>query len=82
MTNEAAARTDLLQDGETLRLRRIHAGLNQKDLADKAGLHQSHISLLESGDRSATPRTLARLADALGCKVSDLLAEGNGETAA
>lgn len=62
-----------LLDPDELRRRRIEAGLNQIDLAEKTGLHQTHISLLESGSRGTTPKTLGILAAALGCTVADLM---------
>lgn len=60
-------------DKAKLRRRRIEAGLNQADLAEKTGLHQTHISLLEKGLRGTTPKTLGTLAAALGCKTTDLM---------
>ena len=60
-------------DPAKLRRRRIEAGLNQGDLAEKARLHQTHICLLEKGLRGTTPKTLGNLAAALGCKTTDLM---------
>lgn len=62
-----------IHDPGELRQRRIEAGLNQIDLADKTGLHQSYISYLERGLKNPTPRTLKIIADQLGCQVIDLL---------
>lgn len=62
-----------IHDPEKLRRKRVEAGLNQVDLALETGIGQSHISRLESGASSTTPRSLARLARALGCTIADLL---------
>jgi transcriptional regulator with XRE-family HTH domain len=61
------------QDPQRLKRRRIEAGLNQGELAAKAGIHRSHMSWLERGKRGASPRVLKRLAAALECKVTDLM---------
>jgi len=44
-------------------------GWTQKKLAEKAGLNQSEISTLESGQANPTYRTLQTLAAALGGKI-------------
>ncbi|MFB2556761.1 helix-turn-helix domain-containing protein [Herbiconiux liangxiaofengii] len=65
--------------GIELQRRRIAAGLSQEALAHKAGLTRTHYQQIERGywkkDRPANPsiRLLARLAQALGTEVSDLL---------
>ena len=64
-----------LHDPAKLRLKRIEAGLNQTDLANVTGIQQSHISKLERGASDTTPKSLARIAKALGCTITDLLAE-------
>ena len=64
-----------LHSPDKLRLKRIEAGLNQTDLAQVAGIQQSHISKLERGVSDTTAKSLARIAKALGCPITDLLAE-------
>lgn len=61
------------QDPLKLKIKRVTAGLNQADLAAAAEVHQSYISLLERGAASATPRTLARIAKALGCDITKVM---------
>jgi transcriptional regulator with XRE-family HTH domain len=39
--------------------------MSQEELADAAGLHPTHISLIESGKRSVRIETMERLAKAL-----------------
>ncbi len=48
------------------------AGLTQTQLAEKAGLPQSHISRLEQGLHSPTNKTLQKIADSLGISLADL----------
>jgi DNA-binding XRE family transcriptional regulator len=50
---------------------RTQAGLTQTELADKAGLPQSHISRLESGKHSPSRVTLEKIAAALGQPLKD-----------
>ena len=52
--------------GQVLRQQRDKAGLTQQQLAEKAGLLQSHISRIERGEYSPTNKTLTKLAAALG----------------
>lgn len=45
---------------------RESGGLTQEQLADRAGLHRTYISLIERNERSPTLTTLVRLCEALG----------------
>ncbi|MFI1030776.1 helix-turn-helix domain-containing protein [Streptomyces sp. NPDC020951] len=58
---------------ETVRRKRIEAGLNQKDLAHRAGISKPHMSSIEHGRVNPSPPVLQRLAAALGCAVHDLM---------
>ncbi|MCP3710201.1 helix-turn-helix domain-containing protein [Paraburkholderia sp. CNPSo 3274] len=58
-----------------LRFFRGQQGLSQEDLADRAGIHRTHIGQLERGRRSVTLDTLVSLAQALGVDELELLAE-------
>jgi transcriptional regulator with XRE-family HTH domain len=64
---------------DRLRELRKAAGLTQQALAVRAGLSVSNVVHIEAG-RIPDPRvsTVKAIADALGCKVDDLLAEGPG----
>ena len=53
-------------DGERLRRLRAERMLSQSDLAKMAQTTQATVSSLERGLRTAQPRTVRRLADALG----------------
>jgi putative molybdopterin biosynthesis protein len=60
-------------DPSELKKRRIRLGLNQAELAELAGISPSFMCKLESGKYGdASPATLSRLADALGCTIADL----------
>jgi DNA-binding XRE family transcriptional regulator len=55
-----------------IRAEREAAGLTQQQLAEKAGLGQSHISRLENGEHSPSHLTLEKIACALGKSVAEL----------
>ncbi|MDP2674444.1 MAG: helix-turn-helix transcriptional regulator [Dehalococcoidia bacterium] len=58
----------------TLRELRNRAFLTQEELAEKAKVSRSTIAVLESGRRTRgpRPRTIRRLARALGCEPADI----------
>jgi transcriptional regulator with XRE-family HTH domain len=60
--------------GEELRAARRAAGMTQEELAFKAGVDRSYISLLENDRKSPTLDMLFRLCDALGARPSRLVA--------
>lgn len=62
-----------------LREKRLELGLTQAELATVAGLHFTTVSHLESGKTDPQPRSLKRLARALGCTPPALWAKGEGE---
>jgi transcriptional regulator with XRE-family HTH domain len=60
--------------GEKLRRERRGAGLTQVELAERSGVAQSSIAQIEGGARpNPHPRTLKKLAEALGLRARDLL---------
>lgn len=59
--------------GARLRELRTARGLTQPDIAARVGTSASNISDLERGVKVPTLTTVARLADALECKVSELV---------
>ena len=60
-------------DGARLRrVRREHA-LSQRDLSRMTGIAFDTISRLETGKQRAQPRTIRRLADALGVEPRELM---------
>jgi predicted nucleotidyltransferase/DNA-binding XRE family transcriptional regulator len=58
--------TATVDSGALLREARISAGLSQTELAARAGVAQSVISVYESGQRQPSLRTLATLIEATG----------------
>jgi len=59
--------------GDRLRELRTKGGMSQEQLADAAGLHRTHISLIERDQRSVRLETLERLAAALRVQPHELL---------
>ena len=55
-----------------LKRHRILAGLTQQELAQRAGMSRENIAALENVKHPARPRTLKKLADALGVRTQDL----------
>lgn len=62
-------------DPSKLRRIRIEAGYSQGRLAREAGLSQQLLSALECDDSGASPESLAKIAEVLGCAIADLLDE-------
>lgn len=60
--------------GEELRRARLAAGLSQEQLAERAQVHRTYVSMLERNRRSPTVDTLIRICRALGISASELLA--------
>jgi transcriptional regulator with XRE-family HTH domain len=52
--------------GKALRLARALAGLQQQQLADKAGIDASYISLIEQGKRSPSVKFIHKISKAIG----------------
>lgn len=61
--------------GDRVKELREQMNISQNKLAKLAGISQAAISILESGKKSPTVDTLGRIAQALGCAVSDLTGE-------
>jgi transcriptional regulator with XRE-family HTH domain len=67
----------VLSDGfsRVVKQRREAKGFSRAALAEKAGLHQTYIGLLERGDRSPNLDTANAIAGALNIPLSALIAE-------
>ena len=59
--------------GEAVRAMRRRRGLSQEELADAAGLHRTHISLIERGLREPSLDTLVKLCRGLGVSPAEAL---------
>jgi transcriptional regulator with XRE-family HTH domain len=74
VAHETAKREDLLQRfGASVREARARAGITQEKLAELAGMHRTYVSSLERGQRNVGVVNIYVLAEALGCRASDLL---------
>ena len=62
----------------TLRGRRLRVGLTQESLAERAGLHPTYVSMVETAKKVPTMDAAQRLAKGLGIKLSKLVAEAEG----
>jgi len=60
-------------DGERLRQLRRDRALSQRDLSGMTGIAHDSISQLETGKRDAQPRTIRKLAEALGVEPKELM---------
>jgi len=61
-------------DGENLvKVWREYRGLTISALAERAGISQSYLSQIESGDREGTVATYKKLAAALNLSINDLV---------
>ncbi|GLO39512.1 MULTISPECIES: helix-turn-helix domain-containing protein [Pseudomonas] len=61
--------------GKVLRERRKQAGLTQEKLALEADVQRNYVSLIERGVHQPTINIIFKLAAALACKPSDLVAD-------
>ena len=59
--------------GARVRELRKKAGYSQEDVAFRAGIHRTQVSLLESGSRMPRVETLVKLAGALGVTTDEIL---------
>ena len=62
-------------DGSRLRQLRRERALSQRDLSRITGVAHDSISQLETGKREAQPKTIRKLAEALGVEPSELMKE-------
>lgn len=61
--------------GKVLRAKRKALSLSQEQLAFEAGIERVYVSWLENGHKQPTFQTMLKLARALGCLASELVAE-------
>lgn len=57
--------------GRAVRRRRRELDLSQEALAEKAGLHRTYISIIESGKCNVSLENIEKLAKALNISISD-----------
>lgn len=59
--------------GKNLRAARLACGLKQSEVAERTGLPQQYLSLIEAGQQNLTLKTMSVLAAAVDHEVTDLL---------
>lgn len=59
--------------GQNLVRLRERAGLSQEGAADRAGLHRTHVAMIEAGQRLPRLDTIVKLGGAVGVEPCDLL---------
>ena len=67
--------TLLVKFGHAVRARRKATKISQEALAHLAEIDRSHMGKIERGERNVTLLNIARIANALECKSSDILAD-------
>jgi len=73
---------DYVMLGRALAALRHRAGLTQAEAGERAGIRNTHVSLVERGERGISYRTLMALLRAYGATLSEMVAEierGDGE---
>jgi transcriptional regulator with XRE-family HTH domain len=60
--------------GQAVRAAREEKGLTQAAFAKKSGLHVSYLSGVENGQRNPSLTALSQISQALGLKLSELVA--------
>ncbi|HEV7886884.1 MAG TPA: helix-turn-helix transcriptional regulator [Acidimicrobiales bacterium] len=77
MSDRLAAHAALLESlGAEIARRRRAKGLLQEDVSLRCGFNRAYLSVIEHGQRNPTVLTVAKIAEVLECKVSDLFKGG------
>ena len=63
----------LLAGESAVKVFRNYRGLTQKQVAQKVGIHPVYISQIETGKRTGSAKTLARIAEVLNIDIDDLI---------
>lgn len=61
--------------GRAIRLYRSERAFSQEELANECGLHRTYVGGIERGERNPSYTNIVKIADALGVRASELLAE-------
>lgn len=61
--------------GKAIRIYRIRAGMNQKELAEKLGISTNYLGMIERGDRNPSQKILEKIASTLEISISDIYIE-------
>jgi transcriptional regulator with XRE-family HTH domain len=60
--------------GQSIRARREELSISQEALADAAQMDRAHMGKVERGERNVTLLNLLKIAAALGCRASEIMA--------
>lgn len=71
----------LLAGENPIKVWRIYRGLTQMQLAEKTGLSQSYLAMIETGEREGTVKALRQIAKALKVDIDDLVDMHEDESA-
>ena len=63
----------LLAEESAVKVFRNYRGLTQKQLAQKVGIHPVYVSQIETGKRTGSAKTLARIAEVLNIDIDELI---------
>lgn len=74
-TSSPATAAILSAFGRAVRAHRLKLALSQEELAERAGIHRTYIGDVERGRRNIGLVNAARIADALGTSLADLVSE-------
>jgi len=58
---------------DKIKQKRLEKNLTQEQLGIRAGLRPNHISMIETGRKVPTVKTLKKLANALDCTIDELI---------
>lgn len=72
---EAERDTNLVAIGLRIKGFRLSLGMSQEELSDRADLHRTYISSVESGARNISVINLIKIAEALNVPVTSLLSD-------
>lgn len=61
--------------GEAIRKSRVALKVSQEAFADQIRVHRTYYSAIERGERNLTLKSILKIAEGLGRKASDLLAD-------
>lgn len=73
---------NLLDAGRRVKQRRQELGLNQQEVADRAGVTRGYVSRLENGKSGSRTLELSKIVEALGLRLADLIGETDAEMSA
>ena len=63
----------LIEFGNKVRDLRKEKGYSQEELAHKSDLHRTYIGMIERAEKNITLVNIEKIANALECKISDLI---------